>query len=101
MKQYGSGLNVHDEQWSYVGSRSNQRWIWSAVDHGTHTLLAYVFGQRKEVVFKELKALLDSLGIHRYYTDDWGLMSAIERWKRHLPPKKKQVPKPVELNING
>ena len=22
-----------DEQWSYVGNKSNQRWLWYAVDH--------------------------------------------------------------------
>ncbi|MCK5831362.1 MAG: IS1 family transposase, partial [Methylococcales bacterium] len=35
-------------------------------------MLAYVFGKRKDVVFKALKALLDPLKIKRYYTDDWG-----------------------------
>nr|WP_263459105.1 IS1 family transposase [Bathymodiolus platifrons methanotrophic gill symbiont] len=23
-----------DEQWSFVGKKSNQRWLWHAVDHG-------------------------------------------------------------------
>ena len=59
-----------DEQWSYVGNKSNQRWLWYAVDHATNTVLAYVFGKRKDVVFKELKALLAPFGITRYYTDD-------------------------------
>ena len=35
---------------SYVGDKSNQRWIWLAVDHSTNTVLAYVFGRRKDVV---------------------------------------------------
>ena len=47
-----------DEQWSYVGNKSNQRWLWYAVDHATNTVLAYVFGKRKDEVFKELKTLL-------------------------------------------
>ena len=45
-----------DEQWSFVGKKSNQRWIWLTVDHSTNTVLAYVFGRRKDTVFKELKA---------------------------------------------
>ena len=61
-----------DEQWSFVGNKSNQRWIWYAVEHSTNTILAYVFGKRKNVVFKALKALLGPLKIKRYYTDDWG-----------------------------
>jgi len=44
-----------DEQWSFVGNKSNQRWIWCAVEHSTNIILAYVFGKRKDVVFKELK----------------------------------------------
>jgi IS1 family transposase/transposase-like protein len=61
-----------DEQWSFVGKKSNQRWLWHAVDHATNTVLAYVFGKRKDDVFKELKALLTPFKINRYYTDDWG-----------------------------
>ena len=48
-----------DEQWSYVGNKSNQRWLWYAVDHTTNMVLAYVFGKRKDEVFKELKTLLE------------------------------------------
>jgi len=76
-----------DEQWSYVGNKSNQRWLWYAVDHATNTVLAYVFGKRKDVVFKELKALLAPFGITRYYTDDWGA------YERHLESEKHQIGK--------
>jgi len=76
-----------DEPWSYVGNKSNQRWIWYAVDHETNTVLAYVFGRRKDVVFKELKALLDPLGISRYYTDDWAT------YARHLEAEKHEIGK--------
>ncbi len=48
-----------DEQWSYVGKKSEQRWLWYAIDHATSTILAYVFGRRKDEVFKQLKALLE------------------------------------------
>jgi IS1 family transposase len=46
-----------DELWSFVGNKSNHRWLWHVVDHATNTVLAYVFGQRKDVVFKHPKAL--------------------------------------------
>ena len=61
-----------DEQWSFVGRKLNQRWIGLAVEHSTNSVLAYVFGRRKEVVFKAFKALLKPLNLQRYYTDDWG-----------------------------
>ena len=76
-----------DEQWSFVGDKSNQRWIWYAVEHSTNTSLAYVFGKRKDVVFKALKALLEPFNIKRYYTDDWGA------YERHLDSNKYEIGK--------
>jgi insertion element IS1 protein InsB len=38
----------------------------------------YVFGRRKDAVFLKLQALLEPLGIRRYYTDYWGV------YPRHL-----------------
>ncbi len=76
-----------DEQGSYVGNKSNQRWLWYAIDHNTNTILAYVLGRRKDAVFKELKALLEPFGISRYYTDDWGA------YERHLEKSKHEVGK--------
>jgi len=67
-----------DEQWSYVAHKGNQRWLWYAVDHLTNTVLAYVFGKRKDKVFKQLKQLLQPFDIACYYTDDWGA------YQRHL-----------------
>lgn len=76
-----------DEQWSYVGNKSNQRWLWFAVHHATNTVLAYVFGKRQDEVFKELKALLEPFGITHYYTDNWGA------YQRHLEADKHQIGK--------
>ena len=66
-----------DEQWSFVGNKSNQRWIWYAVEHSTNTILAYVFGKRKDVVFKELQALLKPFNIKRYTPMIGALMNEI------------------------
>jgi len=46
-----------------------------------------VLGPRKEVVFKELKALLEPFGISRYDTDDWGA------YERHLEKSKHEIGK--------
>ena len=76
-----------DEQWSYVGNKSNQRWLWYAIDHASNTVLAFVFGKRKDQVFRQLQALLKPLGIRRYYTDDWGA------YERHLPTAQHEIGK--------
>ena len=58
--------------WSFVGSKSNQRWPWHAIDKETGKILAYTFGDRKDEVFLKLKSLLEPFGIKYFYTDDWG-----------------------------
>jgi len=67
-----------DEMWSYVGNKHHPRWLWHAIDHTSGEILAYVFGDRKDTVFLELKALLEPFGITRFYTDGWGA------YERHL-----------------
>ena len=67
-----------DEMWSFVTKKSNQRWLWHAIERKSGKVLAYVLGTRKDEVFLQLKALLYPFGITRFYTDDWGAYS------RHL-----------------
>ena len=74
-----------DEMWSFVGRKTNPRWLWHAIDHQTGTVLAYVFGRRKDEVFLKLKALLDPFGLTYYYTDKWGA------YTRHLDPEQHTV----------
>ncbi len=76
-----------DEMWSFVARKTNPRWLWHAIDHHTGKMLAYVFGRRKDTVFLKLKALLEPLGITRYYTDGWGA------YERHVEAEKHTVGK--------
>jgi len=66
--------------WSFVGSKSQQRWLWHAIDHHTGQVLAYVLGAREDYSFLELKVLLEPFGITRFYTNGWGA------YRRHLDP---------------
>ena len=76
-----------DEMWSFVGSKSQQRWLWHAIDHHTGQILAYVFGTREDETFLKLKDLLAPFGITRFYTDGWGA------YRRHLDPSTHTVGK--------
>jgi len=67
--------------WSFVGKKQEPRWLWYVMDHGTGKVLAYVFGRRRDEVFLQLKALLESFGITRFFTDHWGADA------RHLSPE--------------
>lgn len=40
-----------DEMWSYVGKKTNPRWLWHAIERRSGKVLAYVFGCRKDEVF--------------------------------------------------
>ena len=69
-----------DEMWSFVGRKKHPRWLWGALDHQTGQIVAYTFGRRADRVLLKLKALLEPLGIRRFYTDGWGA------YRRHLDP---------------
>ena len=106
----GTGAVIHvgracqeaeiDEQWSYVFEKSNQRWLWHAVDHATNTVLAYVFEKRKDEVFKKLKELLEPFGIKklyvlksRYIRKNYKLSSILH--SHDLPSSQRPVTKPA------
>ncbi len=76
-----------DEMWSYVGKKSNPRWLWHAIDRRSGKVLAYVFGRRKDEVFLQLKKLLEPFGIKHYCTDGWGA------YQRHLPAELHEIGK--------
>ncbi len=76
-----------DEMWSFVGKKTNPRWLWHAIDRQTGQVLAYVFGRRTDEVFLQLKALLEPFRIQKYCTDGWGA------YERHLPAELHEVGK--------
>jgi insertion element IS1 protein InsB len=74
-----------DERWSFVGSKSQQRWFWHAIDHQTGDVLASVCGTREDETFLKLQELLAPLGITHFYPDGWGA------YRRHLDPAQHSV----------
>ena len=58
-----------DEQWSFVGQKSHQRWLWVALNHRTSEILAYTFGERSNQICKRLQKLLAPFSIVKYFTD--------------------------------
>jgi len=76
-----------DELWSFVSNKKHPRWLWEALDHQTGRIVAYTFGRRADRALLKLKALLEPLGIRRFYTDGWGA------YRRHLNPQRHVVGK--------
>ena len=58
-----------DEMWSFVHDKSQQYWLWWAIDHNTGEPLAYVFGTREHKFLEELMKLLAPFDIKIIYAD--------------------------------
>ena len=59
-----------DEMWSFVRNKSQQCWLWWAIDHNTGEPLAFHFGTRKHYNLDGLLALLEPFNIGTVYADD-------------------------------
>ncbi|MDD7804158.1 MAG: IS1 family transposase [Endozoicomonas sp. (ex Botrylloides leachii)] len=57
-----------DEQWSFVGSKKNQRWLWYAWELRFKRIIAHAFGRRTDAT---LKNLLKPYRFKFYCTDQW------------------------------
>ena len=59
-----------DEMWSYYHNKSNQLWLWWAVEHESNIPLAYTFGTREHKYLDELLTLLKPFPIGTVYADN-------------------------------
>ena len=64
-----------DEFWSYVQSKSNQRWTWYAIERRSGCILAWHNGKRRDMDFLILWKLLEQFPIAVYHTDNWSSYS--------------------------
>ena len=58
-----------DEMWSFVHDKSQQYWLWWAIDHNTGTPLAFCFGTREHKNLEKLKELVEDFNITTVFTD--------------------------------
>ena len=70
------------QQWSFVGSKARQHWLWYVYNTKTGGVLAYTFGPRTDETCRELLALLTPFTIGMLTTDEWG------SYARELPKEK-------------
>ena len=59
-----------DEMWSFVHDKSQQYWLWWAIDHNTGEPLAFCFGTREYKYLDDLLSLLVPFGIEKVYADN-------------------------------
>jgi insertion element IS1 protein InsB len=82
-----------DEQWSFVGSKANRRWLMYAWDRESKTVLAFVLGPRNEETLGRLMTWLSVFHIVRYFTDGW------VSYQSFLPSDKHTIGKKNTQNI--
>ncbi|MDE9537301.1 IS1 family transposase, partial [Xenorhabdus bovienii] len=71
-----------DEQWSFVGNKKNQRWLWYAWEPRLKRILAHVFGDRSRKTLDKLLALLSPFDIRFYCTDDYVVYDSLPEKER-------------------
>jgi len=77
-----------DEQWSYVRSKGDPRWLFYAYDRIRKRVLAHVFGPRTARTLLRLLALLSKFKIAFYMTDAWPVYKTLLGATRHVISKK-------------
>lgn len=76
-----------DEMWSFVGNKSNLRWLWYAFDPARKKVLCWELGDRTDETCLRLLNKLTECLVMRYCTDRW------ESYRKLLPPAKHWVGK--------
>jgi len=60
-----------DELQTFVGSKKNKRWLWTAVDHFQQGILGWALGDRSAQTFQPLWTLVSAWNCYFYVTDGW------------------------------
>lgn len=77
-----------DEQWSYVRSKGNQRWLFYAYARIRKRVLSHAFGPRNALTLKRLLVLLSQFKIAFYMTDAWPVYRTLLASTSHVVSKK-------------
>jgi insertion element IS1 protein InsB len=76
-----------DEQWSYIGSRQQEVWTWTAVERGSGRVVGFVVGDRSaatcRALWESLPADYRKRGI--FYTDEYTVYQQVLPPTRHRP----------------
>ncbi len=73
-----------DEFWSFVETKTNQRWTWYAMDKRSGIILSWHNGKRTDEDLQILLKQIQDIPISKYYTDDWGAYSRLLPTQQHV-----------------
>lgn len=77
-----------DEQWSYVGKKSEPRWLGYAWSPHFKRIFAYALERRVDETLKQLLERLSRFTFCLYCTDDWGAYQHLLPVEKHLITKR-------------
>ena len=84
-----------DEVWSFVLSKAEKRWLWTAMCRRTRQIVAFVIGDRSEVTCRLLwQAIPDEYKLCQTYSDFWETYANVFQKKRTTALAKRVV-KPI------
>ncbi|MCG6273264.1 IS1 family transposase [Vibrio vulnificus] len=75
-----------DEQWSFVGSKKKQRWLWYAREPRLKRIIAHAFGNRSRRTFGKLMQRLSAFKVEVWCTDGFNAYDSLPEQK-HLVGK--------------
>ncbi|WP_211831119.1 IS1 family transposase [Kistimonas asteriae] len=73
-----------DEQWSFVGNKRNQWWLFYAWEPRFKRVIAHAFGRRAESTLQSLLRLLEPYSFSFYCTDNWSPYTSHLPENRHV-----------------
>ncbi len=76
-----------DEQWSFIGSKARQNWLWYAYNTKNGGVLAWTLGSRTDKTCRGLLALLAPFNIGMIANDDRGSYAREVPKDKHLTGK--------------
>lgn len=87
-----------DELWSFVGRKTNKKWLWLALDRKSRQVVALFVGDRSEDGARGLWGALPERYRERatFYTDDWAAYKQVMPADRHRFRKSKKDTNHVE-----
>ena len=78
-----------DELWSFVGSKSNDQWLWLAMHSKTRQIIAFHVGKRNKASGEALMAKIPSdLKKAKFFTDRFSTYYEVIPWQQHKPVSK-------------
>lgn len=76
-----------DELQTFIGSKKNKIWLWTAVNHGASGILAWILGDRSAETFKQLWKIVRGWQSFWYVTDGYVIYPMFINELDHLVSK--------------